>query len=103
MSDPTTTQPETPRMIVIREDLSGFVRAGDHAIEFQLSARGAADIAADLVRFVLKRHPHLGWPLAQALWQTAIAQLSDERLAEVIERDPAETPHALTEVPPHAH
>lgn len=94
------------RMIVIREDLSGFVRAGDHVIEFQLAARAAADIAADLMRFILKRHPHLGWPLAEQMWQTAIAQLTDDKLAAVVGRQAGEAPQPEvipTGVPPYAH
>ncbi len=51
----STAPVDCQRMIVIREDLSGFVRAGDHVIEFQLAARAAADIAADLMRLVPTR------------------------------------------------
>lgn len=90
-------------MIVIRSDLSGFVRAGEHLIEFQLSAHGAAGLAVDLMRFLLQRHPHIGWQVAQQLWESAIAQLTDERLAALIERDGASPQSPPTEVPPHVH
>ena len=87
------------RMILFREDLSGFVRAGDHMIEFQLSARAAADIAIDLLRIILKRHPHMGWPLAQQMWEVGIERLREEQLAELVESAPPQ-PEG---VPPHAH